>query len=183
MPPKKRTVSNADRAAPARKNQKRADDDQAEQGSSEDATEQPASPATEDETAADEGDKVAEDLKKKDPEEWICMDRPFWDFKAAAGDEDEEDEDEDDDDEGAESLRGRYKKEVLDKAVWPKPAAELPEHKWKIIWTAWEQLCELKHQESYRCPDNFDMHIYTDFMSYALNALVEERVSGGVVRF
>lgn len=72
-------------------------------------------------------------------------------------------------------MQEKYKAEVAGK-TWGKPPTELPQYKWKMVWSAWRQMCELRAQEDYCNPNNFDMHIYNDFESYAIVALVEMRV-------
>lgn len=184
MPPKKRTVSNADQAAPSRKNQKRANDQQAEQAAGPEEAENAVQEIEEGEESSS-----SEDLSKKDPQEWICMDRPFWDFKLAPDLEDEEggereDEEEgDSDDEGPNSLRERYEKQVIAKKLFAKPAAEFPQHKWKILWDAWMQIVNLTNQESYRQPDNFDIYMWSHHYNYAIMGLVEDSVRVSLLNF
>ena len=137
MLPKKRTLqeadSNANKSAPASKTQRRAEEQENRSEEGIDAE-------------VDKGDETNEQSsdphKDRKPEDWICMEQPFWDFQYAAthktndAGEVESDEEADDDDEDEEEgdLRDRYKKEVIDSGIWGKPAAEHPEHKWKIMW-------------------------------------------------
>lgn len=156
MPPKKRTLqeadskANANASAPASKNQKRAAEEQENQPEDGEDAEVAGEEQTQSDGAADESSQN----KDRSPDEWICVDQPFWDFEYAAdhgldddNSEDEEDEDEDEDEDGG--LRDKYMKEVVEKKVWGTPAAEKPEYKWKMVWDAWKQMCELRVQEDY----------------------------------
>ena len=176
MPPKKRTLqeadSNANASAPAPKNPKRAED-QENQPKDDDV-----------EVVGEQQDKTSDtpDEPSLDhrPDEWICVDQPFWDFEYAHthGSNDEaSDEVDGDEDDGDGDLRGRYMREVVEQKIWGTPAAEKPGYKWKMVWDAWKQICELRVQEDYCDPDNFDMYIYNDFNSYGIVALIEMQVS------
>lgn len=61
--------------------------------------------------------------------------------------------------------------------MFPKPAAEHPEWKWKMMWEAWTMLCDLDRKRTYCHPDNFGMHVYTDFYGYGLNEMIEKLLS------
>lgn len=103
----------------------------------------------------------------------------FCDFVHAANhgvDDDEEGDSEDDEDENEDEDEGfgdRYMKETVEKKIWGTSAAEKPAYKWKMIWDAWKQMCELRVQEDYYDPDNSELHVYTDFNGYGIVALLE----------
>lgn len=136
----------------------------------------------EDRAASSNNDEDA--IEERNPEDWIWMDQPFWDFEHAAmhkadgerDDEAEEDEDEDDGFGSLGKLHEKYEKNVVATKIWGKPAAEHQDHKLKTMWDLWQQLCELRVHEDYCNPDDFDMHIYTDFEGYDIVALIELRV-------
>jgi hypothetical protein len=62
------------------------------------------------------------------PIKFVCVPRPFWDFRL-----EHKGEDEDDEDEGADSLREK-KFETLKEArnTWLKPAAAFPGYAWTV---------------------------------------------------
>jgi hypothetical protein len=62
------------------------------------------------------------------PIKFVCVPRPFWDFRL-----EHKGENEDDEDEGADSLREK-KFETLKEArnTWLKPAAEFPGYAWTV---------------------------------------------------
>lgn len=118
-------------------------------------------------------------LDRKKPEEYICIDRPLFDFEAEHQDKNENDDregDEDEDDEEAAFEEYRKAAQGPNKR-WPKPAAEDPSWKWVMMVDSWKMFCELRIKQTYVDPDNFGMYVFNDFYGYGINSLIEDMVS------
>ena len=66
------------------------------------------------------------------PIKFVCVPRPFWDFRLEYKGE----SDDDDEDENADSPREKAWNETLEEArkTWLKPAAEFPGYTWTVCW-------------------------------------------------
>lgn len=117
-------------------------------------------------------DPGAASLEKKPPGEYICIDRPFFDFAA-------EKEDDGDDEEDEEIWEAYIKERDGPDRMWAKPAVEHPDWKWVIMVGAWTEYCELRVKQDYVVPENFDIvHIFNDFHGCGINSMIEDMVSG-----
>jgi len=61
--------------------------------------------------------------------------------------------------------------------VRSKPASEHPDWKWVVMDETWMIMTEWHRRASYCDPDNFDMHIYSDWLGYGSQELQENLVS------
>ena len=110
-------------------------------------------------------------MSKRDPYEYYCINRHFFDVE-------NENEDKDEDDQlDEEELEEHYDEMFKDSNVALKPVAEFPDHKWIVLWETWTLICEYRRLATYTNPDMFGMHIYNDFNGYGIQELVENLVS------
>ncbi|KAK5685226.1 hypothetical protein LTS10_003303 [Elasticomyces elasticus] len=135
------------------------------------------------------------------PDAYICVKRPFWDFKEEHKHEDYLDEDEiehqhesesDDEDEGDEDMdedvqMSNYEdgqrrtmwtayvdEQKSSMGEWPTQAEERPERKWIMMKDAWSRLDLLERKSSYCEPGNFrSIYFYSRYQSYGLNEILE----------
>ncbi|KAK5726121.1 hypothetical protein LTR17_013023 [Elasticomyces elasticus] len=132
------------------------------------------------------------------PDAYICINRPFWDFKEEhrkdeffneddvedtnedeAMDEDSGDKDKDmnrdSKDKPRRTMWGAYVDEMQETArKWPTTADERPEAKWIMMKDAWSRFDLLEVKSSYCEPGNFrSMYFYSRYQSYGLNELLE----------
>jgi hypothetical protein len=111
-----------------------------------------------------------EDLSKRDPYDYYCINRHFFDFE-------DENEDKDDDDQLDEDELGeKYEEMCKEDNEALKPTAEFPDHKWVALWETWTLICDYRRLATYTCPDMFGMHIYNDFNGYGIQELIENLV-------
>ncbi|KAF2116787.1 hypothetical protein BDV96DRAFT_645194 [Lophiotrema nucula] len=120
------------------------------------------------------------DTSKIPPYEYVCIHRPFFDFKAQTRlkqqGNDEEDEDEEDEDEEDKVFVQNKKAWEAEKPLSLQPAVDRKDHKWIIMWEGWKTFCELQTKAKYCDPDRFGMHIYNDYRGWGLQELMEHQM-------
>ncbi|PVH69177.1 hypothetical protein DL98DRAFT_598877 [Cadophora sp. DSE1049] len=107
------------------------------------------------------------------PIKFVCVPRPFWDFRLEYKGENEDDEDE-----GVDSLQEK-KSETLKEArkTWLKPAAEFPGYAWALSLKARKLIKKYDLQTQKRDQDSLGMFIYNDFTGYGLQEVVQNQLS------
>ncbi|PIA97887.1 hypothetical protein CB0940_05936 [Cercospora beticola] len=94
------------------------------------------------------------------PYEYLCVDPPEW---ADEDDEDNEDEDSGIESDGSDSEEDFFKE----------PAADHPTHKWILMREGLDLLVQNCHEAMQRNPDNYGMHVFSDYWAYAIIDLIE----------
>lgn len=107
-------------------------------------------------------------MARRQPFDYYCILRHFFDVENENNDEEEPLEEEE--------LEEQYDEMAQNDEKALKPAGDFPDHKWIAMWETWKLLCEYRRRATYTNPDNFGMHIYNDFNGYGLNELIENFV-------
>ncbi len=103
-------------------------------------------------------------------EQYICFNRPQFDYEAenrALGDKAL------DEDELEEKFIEDYEK---NKKIALSPATKHPDWKWITTFGSWKIFCEYNRRAKYCCPDRFDMDLYNDHEGWGLQELFENWV-------
>lgn len=62
------------------------------------------------------------------------------------------------------------------KGIFKAPPSEHKDHKWLMMWDAFLKDDLLGRKAKYCDPDNFGMHIYSDFHGYGMMEIVQNMV-------
>lgn len=116
-------------------------------------------------------------VEKIPPYEYVCIQRPYYDWEAerrAAPDDAEEDneDDEDAEDEERSAFTKLMKEEQASGKIF-QPAAEHKDWKWVMLWEGWKKFCDLEQTIAFCDPDNFGMYVYNDWKAYGVVEAVE----------
>ncbi|CAK1359794.1 unnamed protein product [Cercospora beticola] len=104
------------------------------------------------------------------PYEYLCVDPPEW---ADEDDEDNEDEDSGIESDGSDSEEDFFKE----------PAADHPTHKWILMREGLDLLVQNCHEAMQRNPDNYGMHVFSDYWAYAIIDLIETLILSALFTF
>ncbi|KAK4133942.1 hypothetical protein BT67DRAFT_381493 [Trichocladium antarcticum] len=112
---------------------------------------------------------------------FVCMCQPPF-LNGDDDDEDDDDEDDDDEEDEDEDERNgagtgkRPRCDGGDTCLCEKPAAEHPDHVWKLSAAGKRKFFTQRTHEQMRCPDNFNMYTFNDHMGYGILELLQNLV-------
>ncbi|KAI8934718.1 hypothetical protein NX059_008407 [Plenodomus lindquistii] len=135
--------------------------------------------ATTNNTQSAKGGKDGKDTKeaKKAPYEYICIHRPFFDLEGENWRQSKNGEAELLEDEEIYAQMGKPIFEAEKKAgIWQAPAAEHPEHKWVMMYSAYEKYDLQARKAKYCDPDMFNMYLYNDWHGWGLQECIENQL-------
>ncbi|KAJ3158294.1 hypothetical protein HDU86_003003 [Geranomyces michiganensis] len=123
---------------------------------------------------AEERDTIEQTSQIPD-DEYICVPRPLFDYKAEQRAQ-EHDAAADDEYDEMKKMKNTANAEFKANIVYA-PAKDFPDRKWVMLWDGWKQFKNYVKRAKYCDPDRFEMHISNDFEGYGFQELLENMVN------